>query len=57
MFPPRDGISKTISPRGIIHGLTVDYNKHCQLEFGSYAQVDGEHDNSMQTCTTGAISL
>ena len=57
MFPPRDGISKTISPRGIIHGLTVDYNKHCQLEFGSYAQVDEEHDNSMQTRTTGAISL
>ena len=49
MFPPRDGISKTISPRGIIHGLTVDYNKHCQLEFGSYAQVDEEHDNLMQT--------
>ena len=57
MFPPRDGVSKTISPRGIIHGLTVDYNKHCQLEFGSYAQVDEEHDNSMQTRTTGAISL
>jgi len=46
-----------ISPRGIIHGLTVDYNRHCQLEFGSYAQVDEEHDNSMQTRTTGAISL
>jgi hypothetical protein len=57
MFPPTDGISKVISPRGIIHGLTVDYNKHCQLEFGSYAQVDEEYDNSMQTCTTGAISL
>ena len=57
MFPPTDGISKVISPRGIIHGLTVDYNKHCQLEFGSYAQVDEEHDNSMQTRTTGAISL
>jgi hypothetical protein len=28
MFPPRDEISKTISPRGIIHGHTVDYNKH-----------------------------
>ena len=53
MFPPADGVSKVISSRrGIIHGLTVDYNKHCQLEFGSYAQVEEEHDNSMQTRTS-----
>jgi hypothetical protein len=57
MFPPVDGVSKVISPRGVIIGLTVDYNKHCRLEFGSYAQVHEEHDNSMQTRTTGAISL
>ena len=57
MFPPTDRISKVISHRGIIHSLTVDYNKHCQLGFGSYAQVNEEHDNSMQTRTTGAISL
>jgi hypothetical protein len=37
MFPVTDGVSDTISPRGIIVGLKLDYNKHCQLEFGSYA--------------------
>ena len=54
MFPPVDGISDVISPRGIIVGLTIDYNKHCRLEFGSYVQVHEEHDNSMKTRTTGA---
>jgi hypothetical protein len=40
MFPPTDGISKVISPRGIILGLTVDYNnEQCKLEFGSYANM------------------
>jgi hypothetical protein len=57
MFPPSDGISKTLSPRTLVVGLNVDYNKHCRLEFGEYAQVHEEHDNSMVTRTTGAIAL
>ena len=57
MFPPADGVSKTISPRGIIAGIHLDYTKHCQLEYGTYAQVHEEHDNSMSTRTTGAIAL
>jgi hypothetical protein len=57
MFPATDGVSDTLSPRGIIVGLKLDYNKHCQLEFGAYAQVHEEHDNSMTTQTTGAIAL
>jgi hypothetical protein len=39
MFPATDGVSDTLSPRGIIVRLKLDYEKHCQLEFGSYAQV------------------
>jgi hypothetical protein len=58
MFPASsDGVSDVLSPRGIIVGLKLDYNKHCQLEFRSYVQVHKEHDNSMETRTTGAITL
>jgi hypothetical protein len=38
-------------------GFTLDYAKHCRLEFGSYVQTHEDHDNSMQSRTTGAIAL
>jgi len=56
-FPPNDGISPTMSPRCIIVGSQLDFNKHCRVEFGAYAQTHEEHDNSMATRTTGAIAL
>jgi hypothetical protein len=56
-LPTRNGVSTTLSPRTIVTGATIDFNRHCQLEFGEYAQVDEEHDNSMASCTTGAIAL
>jgi hypothetical protein len=57
IFPSTDGVSDTMSPRLIVAGFELDYDKHCQLEFGAYAQVHEEHDNSMATRTTGAIAL
>ena len=57
MFPPHDGVSTTISPRALMTGYTLDYHKHCRLEFGSYVQTHEDHDNSMQSRTTGAIAL
>jgi hypothetical protein len=57
MFPPDDGISDTISPRALISGQQMDYARHCQVEFGSYVQTHEDHDNSMQSRTTGAIAL
>jgi hypothetical protein len=57
MFLVTDGVSDTLSPRGLIVGLKLDYKKHCQLEFGSYAQTHEEHDNAMVTRATGAIAL
>jgi hypothetical protein len=44
-----------LSPRTIITGTTVDFNQHCQLEIGEYAQVDEEHNNSMALHTTGEL--
>jgi hypothetical protein len=54
-FPPNDGISKKDSPRVIVTGMRIDYNKHCQIEFGSYVQTHEEHDNTMDSRTTGVL--
>jgi hypothetical protein len=46
-FPKQDGISRTLSPRTIITGRTIDYKKHCKSEFGEYCQTHEQHDNTM----------
>jgi Reverse transcriptase (RNA-dependent DNA polymerase)/Zinc knuckle len=56
-FPPVSGISSILSPRAIITGSSIDYNRHCQLEFGAYVQTHEDHDNTMSTRTVGAIAL
>jgi hypothetical protein len=56
-FPHPLGISQTLSPRQIITGQTIDYNRHCKYEFGQYVQTHEDHDNSMHTRTVGALAL
>lgn len=56
-FPAPNGVSTTMSPREIVTGMTVDYNKHCRIEFGAYAQTHEEHSNGMEPRTVGAIAL
>jgi Reverse transcriptase (RNA-dependent DNA polymerase) len=56
-FPPVSGISTTLSPRAIVTGSSIDYNRHCQLEFGAYVQTHEDHDNTMATRTVGGIAL
>jgi hypothetical protein len=56
-FPPEEGGSKTLSPRAINVGMEINFNKHCQLEFGTCVQTHKQSDNSMQSCTTGAIAM
>jgi hypothetical protein len=52
VFPPVGGISKTFGPRTIVMGTSVDYKKHCQMEYGQYVETHEPHSNSMkeQTC-------
>jgi hypothetical protein len=38
-FPPSSGVSKIYSPRTIMTGTTLDYNKHCKLSFGAYVEM------------------
>jgi hypothetical protein len=56
VFPPKDGVSRNINPRELITGMQIDYKKHIRAEFGEYVQVHEQHDNTMQTRTTGAIA-
>ena len=55
--PSSTGVSPTMSPRTIITGQLLDYHKHCRYEFGEYVQTHEEHDNSLISCTVGAIAL
>ena len=57
MFPRKGGISTTMSPRTLLTGLTMNYNRHCRLEFGEYVQTHEEHDNSLNPRTIGALAL
>ena len=56
-FPPKGGVSATLSPRVILTGVKMDFNKHCRLPFGDYAQVYDTTDNTMQERTVGSICL
>jgi hypothetical protein len=51
-FPQPNGVSDNLSPRTIITGQRVDFNRHCKYEFGQYIQTH-EHDNSMAPRTSG----
>jgi len=56
-FPHKDGIHPTLSPRTIVMGTTINYDKHCRVPFGTYIQVHEQHNNSMASCTSSAIAL
>jgi hypothetical protein len=55
-FPPKDGVSRNINPRELITGVKIVYHKHIRPKFGEYVQVHEEHNNTMQTRTTGPIA-
>jgi Reverse transcriptase (RNA-dependent DNA polymerase) len=56
-FPHCQGVSNTLSPRTIITGQNVDFNRHCKHQFGEYVQTHEEHNNSMAPRTIGALAL
>ena len=56
-FPSQNGVSKIHSPRYIVTGKELSYNRHAQIEFGKYAQTHEQHDNTLAPRTMGAICL
>ena len=57
-FPHPDGVSERCTQfSGHITGQPIDLNRHCRIEYGAYAQVHEDHDNSMAPRTTGALVM
>jgi hypothetical protein len=56
-FPTDDGVSKKYSPRYIMTGQHLSYDKHAVIEFGLYVQTHEEHSNNMDQRTMGCICL
>jgi hypothetical protein len=58
-FPAKGRVSATLSPRTVLIGKQFDYNKHCRIAFGAYAQVHDEPtpSNSQFARTSSAICL
>ena len=56
-MPPNDSFGNGLSPRTIVTGQKLDYNRHCRFQFGEYAQTHEQHDNSMNPRTIGALAL
>ena len=56
-MPPKDSFGNQLSPRTIITGQDIDYNRHCRFQFGEYVQTHEQHDNSMNPRTVGALAL
>ncbi|MDA3875508.1 MAG: reverse transcriptase domain-containing protein [Halothiobacillus sp.] len=56
-FPYSDGVSSTLSPRYLVTGRQINFERHVRTEFGAYVQTHEEHNNAMTARTTGAICL
>ena len=58
-FPPKSGLSKTYSPRTIMTGKALDWEKICKLHFGAYVQVHKYRNvtNTLEERTQEAICL
>jgi len=46
-----------LSPCTIVIRSKIDYNKHCKLQFRTYVQVHEQHNNSMVSRPSRAITL
>jgi hypothetical protein len=59
LFPTKGVVSDNLSPKTIMSGETLDFNKHLSLQIGQYCQVHEEdtHRNSQAARTRRAISL
>ena len=58
-FPPAGGMSAQYSPRAIILGRPVDYDKQCKVKFGSYVEAHNPNDptNTPKERTISGIFL
>ena len=56
-LPNANGVSQVLSPRFLLTGRDLSYDKHVRLPFGAYVQTHEEHTNDLRHRTLGAICL
>ena len=56
-LPVADGVLSTLIPKEILTGLTIDFTKHCLLEFGELVHTHEDGDSSMALRTVEALAL
>ena len=58
-FPPKGGVSDTLSLCTIMTGTSIDFHKHCELPFSAYVQTHEEPSptNTQAPQSVGAICL
>ena len=56
-FPQPNAARGPISPRTLLTGVKLDFNKYCKYQFGEYVQTHEEHDNTMAPRAIGALAL
>ena len=56
-LPNDNGVSQDFSPRYLLTGRDLSYDKHVRLPFGAYVQTHEEHTNDLRHRTLGAICL
>eukprot|EP00957_Ditylum_brightwellii_P044045 3342503-Ditylum_brightwellii.AAC.1 len=56
-FPPTPAVCAPLSPRALITGKHIDYNRHVRLDFGEYVHPHESHGSDQQLRTVGAIAL
>ena len=57
VFSPAGTVAQGLSPRELLTGKSVDFNKHCKFEFGEYVQTHEATDNTMRARTISALAL
>ena len=59
MFPQKDGVSEVFSPSALVDGQHTDYDLHCKITVGHYAEVHDEPEttNTETVRTTSGIAL
>ena len=59
LFPAKGGVSEYFSPHMLVGGRNLDFNKHCQITFGSYVQANQDNNpkNTNSPRTIDAIYL
>ena len=59
LFPAKYGVSEYYSPETLVTGKVIDFEKHCQCEYGDYVQANEYTDprNDMRTRCIDGIYL